>query len=96
MADICHIPAIYLRSVWHIFFEYLPGISMKNGWSIWLINTKEDVMLISTDGFIDNAIPDDGSFISAFIIAYGLTEDQAEILIEQMGDRVESRMQQEE
>jgi len=69
---------------------------MKNGWSIWLINTKEDVMLISTDGFIDNAIPDDGSFISAFIIAYGLTEDQAEILIEQMGDRVESRMQQEE
>ena len=96
MADICHIPAIYLRNIWHIFLEYLLGTLMSNGWSVWILNNKEDVMLISTDGFIDNAIPDDGSFISAFMIAYGLTEEQAGEMMEQMGDRIESRAQKEE
>jgi hypothetical protein len=53
-------------------------------WSVWILETKEGMQLLSVQGYIDDAIPEDGSFIGAFELCGNLTEVEAD----QMMDRI--------
>ena len=50
----------------------------KRGWSVWFVITKQTVSLVAAENLIDDAIPEDGSFESAWLIQWDLTESEAD------------------
>ncbi len=61
-------------------------------WSIWVLETKEGVQLLSVQGYIDDAVPEDGSFICAFQLSNNLTEEQADQMMEQISKDREAQI----
>jgi|688.fasta_scaffold1644006_2 hypothetical protein len=58
----------------------------ESNWSLYVINTTKYFTIIAAkDGYAD-MIPEDGSFISGFVIETGLTEDSAKSRLEEMGN----------
>lgn len=56
----------------------------EHNWSLYVINTTKYLTVIAAkDGYTD-MIPEDGSFISGFVIETGLTEEIAKSRLEEM------------
>jgi len=54
----------------------------ERNWSVWFLETNNGIQLLSIQGYIDQAIPEDGSFVAAFRISEGLTESEADSIME--------------
>lgn len=63
----------------------------SNNWSVWFIACKDNIQLVSAENFIDSAIPEDGSFESAWLIRWGLTEEEADEILEVISYEIETK-----
>jgi len=60
-------------------------------WGVWFINTKTHLMVIAArenHENLSNLIPDDGSFISGIMVAGGLGEDAATIMVNELSENI--------
>lgn len=63
--------------------DMIKRIQMEDkSWSIWILSTRHSIQIVSVSGRIDGAIPEDGSFISAFRLHEGITEQEADKILE--------------
>lgn len=47
-------------------------------WSVWYFETRNGIQLVSVQGAVDGAIPEDGSFLSGHLLSTNLTEEEAD------------------
>lgn len=60
-------------------------------WGVWFINTKTHLMVVAAREHrenLSNLIPDDGSFISGVMVAGGLGEDAATIMVNELSENM--------